>query len=239
MAGTIVYIDGLNFHAGAVRGTPEAKWVDFEELSRRLLPAGDTLVRVKYFTAPVSAQVAEDPGSVRRHNYLLRAIDANPLVEVHKGKFIAPNEWRSIAVDRRWADRTRPASWPALGKLLDRKQSKSRAQRRWKVRVQLPQEKHTDVALASHLLADLLSPSPPCAQAILVSNDSDLMPAVKMAVSLGNVVGVVSPMAVVAKDLEKVASWSWPMRRELPGQCQMPDIVPLKKGHVERPKAWK
>ena len=50
---TIVYIDGFNFYYGAVKDTPH-KWLDFEAFCRLLLPRDD-IVKIRYFTARISA----------------------------------------------------------------------------------------------------------------------------------------------------------------------------------------
>ncbi|MCB0974864.1 MAG: NYN domain-containing protein [Actinobacteria bacterium] len=111
--------------------------------------------------------------------------------------------------------------------------------RPWKVRVRLPQEKFTDVAIASHLLRDFYKGT--CTKAILVSNDSDLSPAVELAVGDGHTVWVFSPAESVSRDLNRVPSLARPLRRDLVRQCQMPDIVrmPDQVQTLERPAAWK
>ena len=57
------YVDGFNLYYGAVKRTPY-KWLNPVELARRVLPAGHTVERLKYFTAHVSG--AADPGVPRR-----------------------------------------------------------------------------------------------------------------------------------------------------------------------------
>ena len=111
--------------------------------------------------------------------------------------------------------------------------------RPWKSLVELPQEKFTDVAIASHLLRDFYRGACDCA--LVVSNDSDLRPAVELAVGDGHHVGVFSPMGTVSRDLERVASWAKPIRAELLLQCQMPDEVrvPGSSRTLSRPALWK
>jgi uncharacterized LabA/DUF88 family protein len=74
-----------------------------------------------------------------------------------------------------------------------------------------------------------------------VSNDSDLRPAVELAVGDGHHVGVFSPMKTVSRDLARVASWAKPIRSELLMQCQMPDEVqePGSRRVLSRPAGWK
>ncbi len=63
----------------------------------------------------------------------------------------------------------------------------------WKALVELPQEKFTDVAIASHLLRDFYRGACDCA--LVVSNDSDLRPAIELAVGDGHHVGVLRALA--------------------------------------------
>lgn len=83
--GTIVYIDGFNLYYGAVKGTPH-KWLDFEELSRLLLPH-DHIVKIRYFTARVSAR-PNDPQQANRQDTYLRTLATLPLLEIHYGHFV-------------------------------------------------------------------------------------------------------------------------------------------------------
>ena len=234
--GWAVYVDGLNFYA-AVRGRPETKWVDFPAPAARLAPHDGTVATVKYFTSQISDKIAEDPGSPRRQRVFIRAVRATG-VEVFEGKFKVPDEWRSISSRNGWSQRLRPE--PPQAMLSDfSSHFATHDARPWKARVELPQEKFTDVAIASYLLRDFYRGE--CDHAIVVSNDSDLRPAIGLAVADGHHVGVFSPMGTVSRDLARVASWSRSIRPELVGQCQMPDEVrdPGSSRTLTRPAAWK
>ena len=232
----IVYVDGLNFYA-AVRNRPDKKWVDFLALASRLVPRAGTVGKVKYFTSQISAKAAEDSDAPRRQRVLIRAVRASG-VEVLEGKFKVPDDWRAISSTGKWEDRLRP---PPPVKMLDNFSDHfaTHESRPWKARVELPREKFTDVAIASHLLRDFYQGD--CACAIVVSNDSDLRPAIELAVEDGHHVGVFSPMGTVSRDLARVATWAKPIRPELLGQCQMPDEiqVPGSTRTLSRPASWK
>ena len=235
-ANWIVYVDGLNFYA-AVRGRPDTKWVDFRALADRLVPRAGTVSKVKYFTSQISAKAAEDSDSPRRQRVLIRAVRATG-VEVLEGKFKVPDVWRAISSRGNWEDRLRPP--PPAAMLEDfRAHFTTHELRPWKALVELPQEKFTDVAIASHLLRDFYGGA--CNCAIVVSNDSDLHPAIELAVEDGHHVGVFSPMGTVSRDLARVASWTKPIRSELLAQCQMPDEVrvPGSSRTLSRPALWK
>ena len=232
----VVYIDGLNFYA-AVRCQPEAKWVDFGALADRLIPLAGAVDRVKYFTSQISEKTAEDSDAPRRQGLLIRAVRATG-VEVFEGKFQVRDAWRAISAKRAWEDRLRPSP---PGKMLQEFgwHFATHESRPWKARVTLPREKFTDVAIASHLLRDFYRGG--CDHAIVVSNDSDLRPAIELAVGDGHHVGVFSPVATVSRDLAKVSSWAKPIRPELVAQCQMPDEiqVPGSSHTLNRPFVWK
>ena len=231
-----LYIDGLNFYS-AVRDRPAAKWVDFAALASRLVPHHGTVASVKYFTAQVSDKAAEDPGSPGRQRLLIRAVRASG-VEVVEGKFKVPEGWRSISSRGDWEDRLRPPL-PASVVRHFAAHFASHQARPWKARVELPQEKFTDVAIAAHLLRDFYRGD--CSHAIVVSNDSDLRPAIELAVADGHHVGVFSPMGTVSRDLDRVASWATSIRPSVIAQCQMPDDVhvPGSTRILNRPAVWR
>ncbi|MCY4272633.1 MAG: NYN domain-containing protein [bacterium] len=231
-----VYIDGLNFYA-AVRYLPDKKWVDFRALAARLIPHTGTVNKVKYFTSQISAKAAEDPDAPRRQRVFIRAIRATG-VEVLEGKFKVPDDWRTVSSVGNWKDRFRPPPPSAMLGIF-RAHFVTHETRPWKARVELPREKFTDVAIASHLLRDFYQGI--CSHAIVLSNDSDLRPAIELAVEDGHHVGVFSPVSTVSRDLTKVASWAKPIRPGLLEQCQMPDEVrvPGSSRMLSRPAAWK
>jgi hypothetical protein len=79
-----VYIDGFNLYFGALRDSPELKWLDVAQLGRRLLPKQHELVSVKFFTARITPRNGDETAPLRQDAYL-RAIAANPLVSVFEG----------------------------------------------------------------------------------------------------------------------------------------------------------
>ncbi len=232
-----VYVDGLNFYV-AVKGRPEAKWVDLRQLAERLVPSGDQLEGVKYFTSQISAKASEDPASPSRQRLFIRAARATPDIEVFEGKFQVPEGWRSMTSKGTWDGRLRPPL-PQHVLAADERHFESHDRRPWKARVELPQEKFTDVAIASHLLRDYYRGD--CGHAIVVSNDSDLSPAIQLAVDDGHTVGVFSPMSTVSQALKKSATWAKSIRPDLPDHCQLPDDVPVPGSSriLSRPRAWK
>ena len=159
-------------------------------------------------------------------------------MQVVEGKFKVPEGWRSISSRGDWEDRLRPPLPAAIIQRFDTHFATHQT-RPWKARVELPQEKFTDVAIAAHLLRDFYRGD--CEHAIVVSNDSDLRPAIELAVADGHHVGVFSPMDTVSRDLNRVASWAASIRPGVIAQCQMPDDVhvPGSTRILSRPAAWK
>lgn len=80
-----VYVDGFNFYYGAVKGTPY-KWLDIAAMCRMLLP-GDTIRRIKYFTAPVHPR-PKDPDQRLRQEAYFRALRTIPNLEIILGTFL-------------------------------------------------------------------------------------------------------------------------------------------------------
>src|SRR5699024_7702736 len=79
------YIDGFNLYYGALRSTGY-KWIDFESLAIRLMPACD-IDLVSYFTARVTA-TERDPGVATRQDAFFRALKAHcTRLEFIEGQF--------------------------------------------------------------------------------------------------------------------------------------------------------
>ena len=82
---TIVYIDGFNLYYGALKRTPY-RCLDLGALCTRLLPR-DTILAIKYYTAPVRA-LPHDPQQPQRQQVYLRALRTTPSLTIHFGHFL-------------------------------------------------------------------------------------------------------------------------------------------------------
>jgi hypothetical protein len=80
-----VYIDGFNLYYGALKHRPSSKWLDMGAFARGLLLTGQTLNRIRYFTAPVA--VINDPQTPVRQTVFLRALRTVPNLSIHEGQF--------------------------------------------------------------------------------------------------------------------------------------------------------
>ncbi len=89
MTRAAVYVDGLNLYYGLRnKGWRRYYWLDVRRLAERLLVGDQTLARVRYFTARVSAQ-PNDPDKPRRQNAYLEALATLPDLTIHEGYFMS------------------------------------------------------------------------------------------------------------------------------------------------------
>jgi uncharacterized LabA/DUF88 family protein len=89
-----VYVDGFNLYYRALKGT-QFKWLNLNELAKRVLAPSDTVIKVRYFTARVSAR-AGDPDAPRRQQILFNAIKTVPNIEFHYGRFLPKTKKRPL-----------------------------------------------------------------------------------------------------------------------------------------------
>jgi len=230
----VVYIDGLNLYGSALKKS-QFKWADLMAVSAAVVPADHTLHAVKYFSADLHPQAAEDPMSLVRQRHYLKALRATG-VDVRRGTFVVPTRWRTLSARESWSDRTRPPLPAGLARALDA--FEAGLDRPMKVRVQLPEEKFTDVAIGVELVDDFHRGQ--CELCVLITNDADLGPAIAIVAQHGHPVHVVSPASTVNRHLSKAASSS----TSLPPTCledhQLPDEFTVRSGEkFSRPNAWK
>lgn len=89
-----VYVDGFNLYYRALKDTPH-KWLNLDALATRLLKPGDTVEKVRYFTARVSPR-AGDPDAPRRQQLLLTALGTLPNLQIHYGTFLPKTKRRPL-----------------------------------------------------------------------------------------------------------------------------------------------
>ena len=188
----IVYIDGLNLYYGALKDTPY-KWLNLEQLCRRLLPGYD-LRGIKYFTSRVLS-LSYDPNAPQRQDIYLRALATlDPLLSIYLGKM-----------------------------------------KKFKKRIE---EKQSDVNLAIHLLWDAVHDC--CDTAVVITNDSDLFPAIEMVENSTNTnVMLVNPNTKKrrrARDLR--ASEYRQIRKGAIAESQFPPEMEDDDGIFRKSKGW-
>ncbi|MDD2694624.1 MAG: NYN domain-containing protein [Anaerolineales bacterium] len=206
---TYVYVDGFNLYYGAVKGTPY-KWLDIRRLCQLLLPKNQIL-KIKYFTALVSAR-PNDPDQPNRQQVYLRALRTIPNLDIIYGHFLEHE-----------------VMMPMVGSLP----SKPRYARVFKT-----EEKGSDVNIAAHMINDGYKGE--YQVAILLSNDSDLVEPVKIVQNeLKLPVGVLNPRpASPSHELRKYATFVKPIRKGALAASQFPATMKDSTGIIHKPPKW-
>lgn len=203
-----VHIDGLNLYHDVVRR------MDGRGKWLDLEAFGDGLAgasvsRVHYFTSRVKT-IRGNAGPAKRQQTYLRVVENMARVKVTYGVMTIDKVRRYLA---------KPLPW----------------ERRFP-RVLNPSEKGSDVALAVQLLTDAHGGS--FDRAIVVTNDSDLAPAIRAVAELGITILIVYPAAspagaFVQSGLELV---QLPIEDVL--LAQLPDPAPSRSGSIRKPSEW-
>ena len=209
MRKTIVYVDGFNLYYGAVKGTPH-KWLNILKLCQLLLSKNE-IVKIKYFTALVSARPS-DPGQPNRQQIYLRALRTIPSLEIIYGHFLEHEIMMPLA---------KP---PAKGSKY--------------VRVIKTEEKGSDVNIATHIVND--GHTGAYQVAVIISNGSDLVEPVKIVCQeLKLPVGVLNPIpAHPSYELRKHTTFVKPIRKGVLAASQFPDQLKDAIGEFHKPPTW-
>lgn len=205
---TIVYIDGFNLYYGAVKGTPY-KWLNVAVMCQLLLPQHN-IVKIKYYTAKVSAR-PHDPGQPVRQQTFLRALETIPNLEIVYGQFLQSTISMLLA-------NPQPGG-PKFATVVK------------------TEEKGSDVNIAAHMVHDghlgLYD------TAVIVSNDSDLVEPVKIArYELHKTVGMLNPQKRPSHSLRQHVNFMKPIRKGVLGQSQFPLQLTDATGTFHKPPSW-
>jgi uncharacterized LabA/DUF88 family protein len=210
---TYVYIDGFNLYYGALKGTPH-KWLDVKALFKAILRPENQILKIKYYTARVSAR-PDNPDAPTRQDFYLQALEAHiPELEITHGHFIQK---------------------PVTMRLVE----KMRFRRSMYVRVLKSEEKGSDVNLSVHLVNDAWNNSYDCA--VVCSNDGDMAEAMRIVrrERRKSVVLVVPGDPVTRPASSQLRRWASKTMHIPPAvlaACQLPNPIPGTSIH--RPKAW-
>jgi uncharacterized LabA/DUF88 family protein len=217
-----VYVDGFNFYYGCFRGRGgrehwrDYRWLNLQQFCTLAFPRFD-IQKIRYFTARVE-DAPDDLGQAERQATYLRALRTLPQVEIHEGRFLVTRRTRFVA------DPTVPG--PV------RKEPPER------VVVLQPEEKGSDVNLASHLLLDGFRDRYDVA--IVVSNDSDLAEPIRIArLELGRDMVLLNPRSSFARDLQNTANHYRKVREVYLREAQFPDTLEDEDGIIRKPAEWK
>ena len=207
---TTVYVDGLNLYYGVLHGKPNRRWLDPEKMAREVLPTAE-IDKVKFFTARMKDFGRS--GAHQRQDVYLRALLTTGVVEIHYGHFRVDPRTRKLVTPL--PDGTRF------------------------VEVLSPEEKGSDVNLASHLVLD--GALGRYDTALVVTNDSDLAEPIRLTTSeLGKNVVLLHPSGGPAGSLVKAGpSAILKLQVNTILKCQLPDPVIDAKGRaISKPAGW-
>ena len=211
-----IYVDGFNLYRQKLQYHPDAKWLDLEVLSSKLLPTHD-IQRIRYFTALIQPLLGTDPQAPIRQQTYIRALQTNPKVTVHEGQF---------RHDRRLL--------PAMPITLDENGEIIR------VRVRKTEEKGSDVNLASYMIFDASRDEADVY--VLVSNDSDFVAMLgilteEMGKRFGLFTTVESPNSRI---LQRRSLFIKQIRRGVLLDSQLPDEMHVAgRGRLKRSESWR
>jgi uncharacterized LabA/DUF88 family protein len=181
------------------------KWLDLRALAHAILRPENKIVLIKYFTARVGPMPTDRDAPQRQRAYLSAMVAHDPSIEIIYGRFFEVES--SVTVDN--GGRTRV------------------------VHGKRNTEKGTDVSLAVHLLNDAWLDKYDVA--VVVSNDTDLAEAVRLARSeCGKIVGLIAPLLNrqrsgyprrMSDALRRCTSFQREMRATALAACQLPNPV--------------
>jgi hypothetical protein len=203
-----VYVDGFNLYYGAVKGTPY-KWLNIAALCRLLLP-GDTLNRIRYFTARVQAE-PRDPDKPTRQALYIRALKTTPNLTIHYGRFLSHPVRMAL---------TNPA--PGQPRTVE---------------VMKTEEKGSDVNLATFLLLDAYDSD--YELAVVISNDSDLLLPIRTVRQRFELkVGILNPQNKPSVVLQRETDFFRPIRQGPVSGSQFPATLTDTRGTFTKPPGW-
>jgi len=221
---TIVYVDGYNLFYSALSKSSH-KWLDLgllfdKYLLRHNSPRAE-LIGIKYFTSPALSSMASDTRVSDRQAHYHRALKAQGRVETIKGY-------------HQKAETTGIILTPI-----------DEAPHITKIRVQVMEEKQTDVNIGLQMYRDAIRDH--CDQIVLCSNDADLEPALKLIKEdCPNIqIGVVLPRKQINKSrlsrkLVQHAHWNRPyISDEELISSQLPNSLIDRRGRtITKPEEW-
>jgi uncharacterized LabA/DUF88 family protein len=186
------------------------KWLDISKMVHLLLPKNQVL-KIKYFTALVHSR-PKDPDQPLRQQIFLRALRTIPNLEIILGHFLSHE-----------------VSMP-LANCPPGKQKY--------VNVIKTEEKGSDVNIATHMLHDGYQGA--YAAAIVISNDSDLVEAIKIVrTELKKSVIVLNPFKdTPSQELNRFATFVKPIRLGVLAASQFSDPLKDRTGTFHKPPTW-
>lgn len=210
---TFVYVDGFNLYYGSLKGTSH-KWLDVKALFKSILRRENDILRIKYFTARVSAR-PDNPDAPTRQDHYLQALRAHiPEIEIIEGRYLQ-----------------KPVTMRLVRKIP--------GYRPWYVKVLKTEEKGSDVNLAVQLVNDAWHNRFDCA--VVCSNDGDLADALRIVKRERHKTVVVTVPGDPALRPASVELRRWASKTmHIPAAClatsHLPDPIP--NTSIHKPSGW-
>lgn len=209
------YIDGFNLYFG-LRDSDLGKflWLNVHALAGCLIRKDQVLEYTKYFTARISGGRPDDKATFRQERDAKRKRQSNYLEALSSivGVTVIEGHYRDNEIECNGCGRT----WTA------------------------PQEKMTDVNIATHLIFDAFANR--FDVAIVVSADSDLVPPIRaIRAHLGHKrIDVAFPPGRFSNELKQAAHGQCVIHENALKKSQFPDEITLPSGYtLKRPDRWK
>lgn len=222
----IFYIDGFNFYFLRTKHQPRFKWLNMKALADLIVPAGTTVIAVKYYTAPVSGKI--DGDAPRRQQKLLAALRTVPEISIYNGRFLYAEKWAGLIHPPRakpdgYVWNTPPPQVVFIAKT---------------------EEKGSDVNLGVHLVRDAFVDA--FDVAYVITNDTDLVEPIRIVTQeVGKQVCIVAPcrprgvIPVPSPSLEAVASFKHYIDDAELAAAQFPNTIKRAgKKDLTKPATW-
>jgi uncharacterized LabA/DUF88 family protein len=210
-----IYVDGLNLYSRILDDKQGVKWLDLLLWSQKMLPTHEIKL-LRYFTAKVKPNVTDEGAPVRQLVYWRALSTLDPIVTIHEGR---------MRTDKRWMPAVPRAHYFSDNSMV-------------KYQVRKVEEKGSDVALGSYMIADAVKS--PSDISILVSSDSDFVPTLTiLREEFDQATGLFCPNESISHALlETKPALVKPIRLSLLRECQFPIQMKDSKGKFTRPESW-
>ncbi len=217
----IVYFDAFNFYNGCFNNLSRPhtwrtyKWLDLGKYCQMMFPSLQ-IEQIRYFTARLKPTPVDPDDATRQQEYL-RALATIPHLTIHEGQFLIHKKRRYLAD-------------PAPRKLYAEP-----LQQEWVV---IPEEKGSDVNLATWLVADAFRKRSDVA--VIVSNDSDLaVPLRLVCEDLDYPAVLLNPQVSMAWHLTQIPNVTYrKVTLKAIAASQFPAELSDEHGRITRPENW-
>ncbi len=184
------------------------RWLDVQRLCELLLPNPQHVIQTVKYFTAHISPRPNDLQAPQRQQAYLRAVRTRPKVQTYFGHYATREVTLPLA-------NTQPMQF---------------------VKVLRTDEKGSDVNLAVHLVNDCHALK--LDSVVIVSNDSDLAEALRIAKALGKNVGMLNPHKHPSQRLTQHCTFIKHIRPKVLAASQLPDPVHDAQGPIHKPAGW-